>query len=65
MYGIPEFRLPKDIVQKEIDSIRSLGVDIQVNAVIGKSSTVGGGVSRTLSGISVSYTHLDVYKRQR
>ncbi|MGB4019614.1 MAG: NADPH-dependent glutamate synthase, partial [Syntrophomonadaceae bacterium] len=40
MYGIPEFRLPKDIVQKEIDSIRSLGVDIQVNAVIGKSSTV-------------------------
>lgn len=40
MYGIPEFRLPKDVVQKEIDFIRSLGVDIQVNAVIGKSSTV-------------------------
>lgn len=40
MYGIPEFRLPKDIVEKEIDFIRSLGVDIQVNAVIGKSSTV-------------------------
>jgi len=40
MYGIPEFRLPKDVVQKEIDYIRKLGVDIQVNAVIGKCATV-------------------------
>ncbi|MFY9175605.1 MAG: NADPH-dependent glutamate synthase [Peptococcia bacterium] len=40
MYGIPEFRLPKAIVQKEIDYIRQLGVDIQVNAVIGKCATV-------------------------
>ncbi|MBS7526199.1 NADPH-dependent glutamate synthase [Fusibacter paucivorans] len=40
MYGIPEFRLPKAIVQKEIDMIKSLGVKIEVNAVIGKSSSV-------------------------
>jgi glutamate synthase (NADPH/NADH) small chain len=40
MYGIPEFRLPKDIVQKEIDALRKLGVDIVVNAVIGKTFTI-------------------------
>ncbi len=36
MYGIPEFRLPKALVQKEIDSVRDLGVDIMTNMVIGK-----------------------------
>lgn len=40
MYGIPEFRLPKAIVQKEIAALRQLGVDIQVNAVIGKTFTI-------------------------
>lgn len=40
MYGIPEFRLPKAIVQQEIAALRKLGVDIQVNAVIGKSYTI-------------------------
>jgi len=40
MYGIPEFRLPKEIVQREIDYIRKLGVDIQTNSVIGKLDTV-------------------------
>jgi len=40
MYGIPEFRLPKEVVQQEIDYIRKLGVDIHVNTVIGKSATV-------------------------
>lgn len=40
MYGIPEFRLPKDIVQKEIDLIRALGVEIEVNAVVGKTVLV-------------------------
>jgi glutamate synthase (NADPH/NADH) small chain len=40
MYGIPEFRLPKAIVQREIAALRKLGVDIQVNAVIGKSYTI-------------------------
>lgn len=36
MYGIPEFRLPKDIVQKEIAALKDAGVDIQTNMVIGK-----------------------------
>lgn len=40
MYGIPEFRLPKDLVQKEIDSVRNLGVTIETNMVIGKVLTL-------------------------
>jgi glutamate synthase (NADPH/NADH) small chain len=36
MYGIPEFRLPKALVQKEISKLREIGVDIQTNMVIGK-----------------------------
>ena len=36
MYGIPEFRLPKALVQKEIDTVRQLGVEIRTNMVIGK-----------------------------
>ncbi|MBR2913798.1 MAG: NADPH-dependent glutamate synthase [Oscillospiraceae bacterium] len=36
MYGIPEFRLPKDIVQKEVQTLRELGVNIMTNMVIGK-----------------------------
>ncbi len=40
MYGIPEFRLPKDIVQKEINNVKKLGVDIQTNMVIGKILSV-------------------------
>lgn len=36
MYGIPEFRLPKDIVQHEINNIRDLGVKIEVDAIVGK-----------------------------
>ena len=36
MYGIPEFRLPKALVQKEIDNVKALGVDIKTNMVIGK-----------------------------
>lgn len=40
MYGIPEFRLPKRVVQAEIDVIRQMGVDIQVNSVVGKLMTV-------------------------
>ena len=39
-YGIPEFRLPKSIVKKEIDELRRLGVKLTKNAVIGKSLTV-------------------------
>ena len=40
VYGIPEFRLPKAIVAKEVDTLKKLGVDIQTNVVIGKTLTV-------------------------
>ena len=40
VYGIPEFRLPKAIVEKEIDGLRALGVKFEVNTVIGKTLTV-------------------------
>lgn len=40
MYGIPEFRLPKAVVQQEIDTLRDLGVEIKVNSVIGKIENV-------------------------
>ena len=40
VYGIPEFRLPKIIVQKEIDNLKAIGVDIETNMVIGKILTV-------------------------
>ena len=39
-YGIPEFRLPKQIVQEEIDGLRALGVEIECNTVVGKTLTV-------------------------
>lgn len=35
-YGIPEFRLPKAIVNKEVDNLRDLGVDVETNMVIGR-----------------------------
>ncbi|MTV49330.1 NADPH-dependent glutamate synthase [Heliobacillus mobilis] len=40
MYGIPEFRLPKDIVEQEIDNLRKLGVEMQFNSVVGKATNV-------------------------
>lgn len=40
MYGIPEFRLPKATVQREIDGLRALGVDIQTDMVVGKIVSV-------------------------
>lgn len=39
-YGIPEFRLPKSIVQKEIDGLKALGVKIETNTVIGKTISI-------------------------
>lgn len=39
-YGIPEFRLPKILVQQEIDGIRDLGVDFKTNVVVGRSITI-------------------------
>ncbi len=40
VYGIPEFRLPKSIVQKEIDGLKKLGVHIETNVVIGKTISI-------------------------
>ncbi len=40
VYGIPEFRLPKSIVAKEVETLKDLGVDIETNVVIGKTLTV-------------------------
>ncbi len=40
MYGIPEFRLPKEIVQAEVEYVTSLGVELKLDSVIGKIDTV-------------------------
>ena len=40
MYGIPEFRLPKDIVQKEITMLKTMGVKIETSIVVGKTVTI-------------------------
>lgn len=40
VYGIPEFRLPKEIVRDEIDNMRKMGIDFQTNVVIGKTVTI-------------------------
>jgi len=40
VYGIPEFRLPKSIVAKEVETLKQLGVDIETNVVIGKTLTI-------------------------
>ena len=40
VYGIPEFRLPKAIVAKEVETLRELGVDVETNVIIGKTLTV-------------------------
>lgn len=40
VYGIPEFRLPKSIVAKEVDTLKALGVNVMTNVVIGKTLTI-------------------------
>jgi len=40
VYGIPEFRLPKDIVRQEIDNMRQMGVEFETNVIVGKSVTL-------------------------
>ena len=40
IYGIPEFRLPKDIVRHEVNVLRQMGIDFQTNVVIGKTVTI-------------------------
>ncbi|MBS7646933.1 MAG: NADPH-dependent glutamate synthase [Candidatus Bathyarchaeia archaeon] len=40
IYGIPEFRLPKKVVKKEIDYVKKLGVEIKTNVIVGKTLTI-------------------------
>ncbi|MDE6075111.1 MAG: NADPH-dependent glutamate synthase, partial [Clostridia bacterium] len=40
VYGIPEFRLPKTIVQKEVETLKKYGVDVETNVVVGKTITI-------------------------
>ena len=40
MYGIPEFRLPKEVVEQEVEGLVQMGVDLQLNTVVGQSITV-------------------------
>ena len=56
MYGIPEFRLPKAIVQKEIDTLKDLGVEFVLNFVVGRSETIDELFADGYE--AVSYTHL-------
>ncbi len=40
VYGIPEFRLPKEIVRKEVETLKKYGVDVETNVVVGKTVTI-------------------------
>ena len=40
IYGIPEFRLPKDVVKREVDYVKALGVKIETDVVIGRTITI-------------------------
>lgn len=40
VYGIPEFRLPKEIVRREVDGLRAMGVEIRLNTIVGRSLTI-------------------------
>lgn len=40
VYGIPEFRMPKEIVRKEVEYVKSLGVKIETNVIVGKTVTI-------------------------
>ena len=63
-YGIPEYRLPKSILDREIETILSLGVTVHTNFEVGRDGTLES-LKKTYDAVyAVSYTHLDVYKRQ-
>ena len=49
MYGIPEFRLPKKIVESEVEYLKRMGVEIVVNAVVGKLETIDELLARLLA----------------
>ena len=53
MYGIPEFRLPKKIVQKEINNLVKIGVKIEKNVIVGRSITVDELIEDGFKGIFI------------
>lgn len=53
VYGIPEFRLPKIIVEKEIDTLKSYGVEFRTNVVVGKTITVNELIEMGFSAVFV------------
>ncbi len=53
VYGIPEFRLPKDMVQYEIDGLKSLGVEIVLNRVIGSAETINDLLSQGFDAVFI------------
>ncbi len=53
MYGIPEFRLPKKIVQSEVEYLKRMGVDIVLNSVVGKLETIDEFLSNGYSAVFV------------
>lgn len=53
MYGIPEFRLPKAIVQYEIDNIAAMGVKIETNVLVGRSISIDGLLERGFDAIFI------------
>lgn len=53
VYGIPEFRLPKSIVQKEIDGLKQLGVQIETNTVVGRTITVDELISQGFEAVFI------------
>jgi len=54
VYGIPEFRLPKSIVKGEVDFVESLGVEIRLNAIIGKTYTIDELIEKGYKSIFIS-----------
>lgn len=54
MYGIPEFRLSKEIVQQEIENITKLGVEIKMNYVVGKMDMVDELLETGYDAVSIS-----------
>lgn len=53
VYGIPEFRLPKDIVSSEIEYVKSLGVKLVTNDVIGKTDTIDDLLNRKFDAVFI------------
>ncbi len=53
MYGIPEFRLPKEIVQREISALKAMGVKIELNKVVGQLYTLDDLISRGYDAVFI------------